>query len=58
MGTKICPSCGGTDIAGGLTGSWECADCGYSGTLFPEKGDDEEVEERVIKKVQKRGKKK
>lgn len=57
MGTKICPSCGGTDITGGLTGSWECMDCGYNGTLFPEKGDDEEAEE-IVKKTKKKGKKK
>ena len=37
---KFCPKCKGENvdmIAGGTVGSWICRDCGYSGSLFPEK---------------------
>ncbi len=40
IGKKFCPNCGGDDVemvAGGITGAWMCADCGYSGSIFPEK---------------------
>ena len=36
---KICPNCGSNEvdmIAGGITGSWMCKECGYSGSVFPE----------------------
>jgi len=37
---KICPNCGSDEvemIAGGITGSWMCKHCGFSGSIFPEK---------------------
>ncbi|MBI2452410.1 hypothetical protein HYV50_05030 [Candidatus Pacearchaeota archaeon] len=37
---KFCPKCGSEDIqmvAGGLIGSWMCKNCGFSGSIFPEK---------------------
>ena len=40
IGKKFCPSCGGDNVemvAGGMTGAWMCVDCGYSGSIFPEK---------------------
>lgn len=40
MGKKFCPSCGSEDVmmvAGGVTGSWMCKNCGFSGSIFPEK---------------------
>lgn len=36
---KICPKCGSTEVipsVGGITGSWKCKKCGFSGTIFPE----------------------
>ena len=49
MKTKVCPKCKSTQIfsiAGNQTGISQCANCGFSGTLFPE------VEE--LKKVRKK----
>ena len=40
IGKKFCPSCGSENVemvAGGMTGAWMCSDCGYSGSIFPEK---------------------
>ena len=37
---KFCPNCGSEDVmmvAGGMTGTWMCKNCGYSGSVFPEK---------------------
>lgn len=37
---KFCPRCGSENvqvIAGGIIGTWMCADCGFSGSVFPEK---------------------
>ncbi len=37
---KFCPNCGSNDVelvAGGITGSWMCRNCGYLGSIFPEK---------------------
>lgn len=37
---KFCPNCGSEEIvmiAGGVTGSWICKNCSYSGSVFPEK---------------------
>lgn len=39
-GKKFCPRCGSDDVemvAGGITGSFMCNNCGYSGSVFPEK---------------------
>ncbi len=39
-GKKFCPNCGSENIhmvAGGITGTWMCANCGYSGSIFPER---------------------
>ncbi len=36
---KFCPNCGSEDVmmvAGGMTGTWMCKRCGFSG-IFPEK---------------------
>ena len=38
--TKFCPRCKSDNvkmIAGGITGSFMCRDCGYAGSIFPEK---------------------
>jgi len=35
--TKICPNCGSEEvymIAGGITGTWMCKKCGYTGPVF------------------------
>jgi ribosomal protein L37AE/L43A len=40
MGIKFCPTCGSEEItmeAGGITGTWRCNKCGFSGSVFPEK---------------------
>ncbi len=40
LGVRICPNCGSEEVmmvAGGITGSWMCKKCGYSGSVFPEK---------------------
>jgi transposase-like protein len=40
IGKKFCPRCKSEDImmvAGGVTGTWMCKSCGYSGSIFPEK---------------------
>ena len=40
LGIRICPRCGSDEvemIAGGITGSWMCRNCGYCGSVFPEK---------------------
>ncbi|MBI5804232.1 hypothetical protein HY450_03245 [Candidatus Pacearchaeota archaeon] len=37
---KFCPKCRSWDvemIAGGTTGIWMCKNCGFSGSIFPEK---------------------
>lgn len=37
---RFCPNCGGEDVelvAGGTIGMYMCRDCGYSGSIFPEK---------------------
>ena len=37
---KFCPRCKSENvemIAAGVTGSFMCRDCGYSGSIFPEK---------------------
>ena len=36
---KFCPDCGSEEVmmvAGGITGTWMCKDCGFTG-MFPEK---------------------
>ena len=38
--TKFCPRCKSENvkmIAGGITGSFMCENCGYAGSIFPEK---------------------
>ncbi|MDO8508472.1 MAG: hypothetical protein Q7S27_02185 [Nanoarchaeota archaeon] len=40
LSVKFCPQCNSEDIqmvAGGITGTWTCKDCGYIGSIFPEK---------------------
>lgn len=37
---KFCPNCGSENvdlIAGGTIGMWMCKNCGYNGSVFPEK---------------------
>ena len=37
---KFCPRCKSTEIepfAGGVTGSWQCKNCKFLSSLFPEK---------------------
>ena len=37
---RFCPNCKSAEIfmvAGGKIGLWECAECHYRGSLFPEK---------------------
>ncbi|PXY71322.1 hypothetical protein CXX78_01660 [Candidatus Parvarchaeota archaeon] len=54
---KFCPRCGSEDvhmIAGGITGSWMCGNCGYTGSIFPEKeivGSKEKFKTEIIKKI-------
>lgn len=56
---KFCPNCGSNDvelIAGGITGSWMCRNCGYSGSVFPEKpilGREEQSKEKGKDKLSK-----
>lgn len=55
IGKKFCPNCGSEDVelvAGGMTGGYMCADCGYTSSIFPEKPmgvkiDNEEEEDSV-----------
>src|SRR3989344_2892271 len=56
IGKRFCPNCGSDNVemvAGGMTGSFMCNDCGFSGSVFPErpivgrKGIDNEDEEVV-----------
>ncbi len=40
LSIKFCPRCNSEDIqmvAGGIIGTWVCKNCGYSGSIFPEK---------------------
>jgi ribosomal protein L37AE/L43A len=40
LSKKFCPKCGSEDVhlvAGGMTGTWVCKKCKYTGTLFPER---------------------
>ena len=40
IGKKFCPNCGSENVymmAGGITGTWMCSNCGYSGSIFPER---------------------
>ena len=52
MSKKFCPKCKSENIRmtgwGGL-GGWECVDCGFRGSVFPEKFK-EEKEKRKKKK--------
>ncbi len=53
IGKKFCPNCGSEDVelvAGGMTGNYMCADCGYTSSIFPEKpmkGDAEDLDEDI-----------
>ena len=47
-GKRFCPNCGGdnVDLAdGAITGSYICLDCDYTGTLFPERTDNKDLED-------------
>jgi len=67
-GKRFCPNCGSEDIEmmdGGVTGSMQCQDCGFYGTIFPERtfigeGDEADEDEGTAKiiKVKKSSKKK
>ncbi len=66
IGKKFCPKCRSEEVmmvAGGITGSWMCKKCGFSGSIFPEKeivgGDmSENIKEKKFKEEKKiRGKK-
>jgi len=40
MGAKFCPKCENENVimvAGGEIGMWECIECGFRGSVFPEK---------------------
>lgn len=40
LNKKFCPQCGSEDvtmIAAGITGSWMCKKCRFTGSVFPEK---------------------
>jgi ribosomal protein L37AE/L43A len=46
VGKKFCPKCQSEQVymeAGGMIGVWNCANCRFSGSIFPEK---EKIEER------------
>jgi ribosomal protein L37AE/L43A len=50
LGKKVCPQCDSESIdvvAGGVTGSWICNECGYVGA-FPEKPFNEDDEENPL----------
>lgn len=60
LGKKFCPKCRSEDIAmvaGGITGSWMCKKCGFSGSVFPER-EIVVLESGINKKAKKGGKKK
>jgi ribosomal protein L37AE/L43A len=50
---KFCPKCKSGDIngvAGGQMGIWECGNCGFRSTIFPEKiVNTQDIEEKNIK---------
>ena len=40
LGKKFCPNCKSEEVMmvdGGMTGTWMCKKCGFSGSIFPEK---------------------
>ena len=40
LSKKFCPKCRSEEVimvAGGITGTWMCKSCGFSGSIFPEK---------------------
>ena len=40
LAKKFCPNCRSEEVmmvAGGITGAWMCKNCGFSGSVFPEK---------------------
>ena len=40
LSKKFCPNCGSEEVmmvAGGMTGTWMCKKCGFSGSIFSEK---------------------
>ena len=57
MGIRICPKCGSDNVqmaAGGIIGMWICKNCGFSGSIFPEKpilGSEEEMEGDIKDKI-------
>ncbi len=64
LSTKFCPECGSDNVvmvAGGEIGMWRCVDCGFSGSVFPEKAvigrEEDAIGKEVINK-NKGGKKK
>jgi len=54
---KLCPKCSSIEVmpvAGGITGTWRCKKCGFSGTLFP---DVERIKKEKVKIKRKNQKK-
>lgn len=58
IGKKFCPNCGSEDVdlaGGGVMGIWICRECGYSGSIFPEKpfigGETREISEEDIQSI-------
>ena len=50
LGKKFCPQCGSENVdmvAGGVTGSWVCIDCGFAGA-FPERPHEDDDEENPL----------
>ncbi len=59
---KFCPKCKSEDVemvAGGITGSWVCGNCGFMGTVFPEKEiiGSEGEEKNILKKSEEKNEK-
>ena len=63
MGTRFCPNCGSEDVDladGGITGKFICNDCGFTGTIFPERtflGKDDDEDEMPVENFEKETKK-
>ena len=54
---KFCPRCKSENVelaAGGMTGIFECQNCGYSGSIFPEKLMTDREMENIGKKSRKK----
>ena len=59
MRVKFCPNCGSKEIelvAGGNIGMYECKNCGFMGSIFPEIDVKEKSENKLKKKARKKKK--